>query len=420
MAEQPILLSDQNTFRHYIFFWLGQLTSLLGSSVVNFALIWWITIESQSATILSLAFFLSLLPQIFISLIAGVYIDRWDRKKIIFISDLSQAIISFGLVLIFLFNIQSVWLVLGMMVFRNLFQAVHQPTVAAIIPVMIPKDKLSRMNSLNMIASSAIMTIGPIVSGILIGFMEIATILWIDIGTFIIAFIPIIFIKIPSVVDRSKPKQGKPSFKQEIKEGYQIIMTIKGMFAFFALAVIGNFFISPQGVLRPYFISIYHQGSAKILSYISALVQVGMIAGALVIALRKKWKHKSRFIIIAQFMIGSGLLISALAPEGNFLIIGIGLFIFSFGIPITNSLYMTILQEKVPLDKQGRVSSIDLALSYSIMPISSLIAGPLAELLGVNVFFIILSGIFLLIVLAFTLFTDMRDVDKDIILSQNN
>ncbi len=406
-------IADQKTFRHYLLFWIGQLSSLLGSSIVNFALIFWVTIESQSATILSLSAFLTIIPRIFVTFFAGVYIDRWDRKKIILITDFCQSFFTLILFFLFFFNLRSVWLVIGFMVIRSAFQSIHQPTVIAIIPVMIPKEKLSRMNSINIIASSAIYTIGPIISGILIGFLDIQFILWFDIGTFLLAAIPTLLITIPSIMDHSKTKAAKKkSFKQEIKEGFQIIMQIRGMLAFFLLAIISNFLISPQGVLRPYFISIYHGGSAQILSYLSAISQVAMICGALFIASKKEWKHNAKIMILAQFLIGIGFMVTAIASKGNFIVIGIGLFIFAFGFPILNSLYMTILQEKIPLDKQGRVNAMDLTLSFSIMPISNLIAGPLAEVVGINILFMILAGTYLLVSLGFILFSDFRYVDS--------
>ncbi|MHA1561253.1 MAG: MFS transporter [Promethearchaeota archaeon] len=413
------LTSNQQTFQHYIIFWIGQLFSVLGSSVVFFALIWWITIESQSATILSLAFFFSMIPQIFVTLFAGVFIDRLDRKKIIIFADFGQALITLIIILMFVFNIASIWGVISLMIIRNLFQAIHQPAVAAIIPVMIPKEKLSRMNVINMLITSAIYVVGPVISGILIGFLDIENIeiiLWIDVGTFLLAIIPTLLITIPSVKKEPKTKTDvKISFKKEFKEGgYRAIMQIKGMFAFFISCIILNSLISPSAVLRPYFISIYHEGDAIMLSYISASIQIGMICGGLFILLRKQWKRKSMMIIVAFFIQGISYLVTSLAPKGDFLTLIIALFFFGIGFPIINSLYLTILQEVVPLDMQGRVNSIDIALSISIMPIAVLISGPIAEAIGVNYLFMILAALSLIILTIAVLFTDIRYMDKGI------
>jgi len=435
--EEVTPTSTQQTFQHYIFFWIGQLASLLGSSVVFFAVIWWLTIESESPTILSLAFFFSLIPQIIISLFAGVFIDRWDRKKIILFADFFQAFFTFILILLFMFNLSSVWGVITILILRNMFQAIHQPTVGAIIPVMVPKEKRSRMNSLNVLISSAIFAVGPIISGILLGFMDIEMILWIDVGTFILALIPTILITIPSIrkdqgdqseqtdqnanIDQENPIGQKPtsekksSFTKELKEGYYAIMQVKGMLAFFVTCILLNALISPSSVLRPFFISIFHGGDAKMLSYVSASMQVGMICGGVFISLRKQWKRKSLIITIVFFIEGISYMVMALVPKGQFWIILMALFFFGIGFPIINSLYLTILQEVIPLEMQGRVNSIDHALSISIMPIATLVSGPIAEAIGINYLFIILAGLHLIILSMAVLFTDFRYMDKGII-----
>ncbi|QEE17399.1 MFS transporter [Promethearchaeum syntrophicum] len=414
------LTSNQQTFKHYILFWIGQLFSLFGSSVVTFVLVYWITIEYQSAIILSLAVFFALIPQISVTLFAGVFIDRLDRKKIIIFADLFQAITTLILIIIFYFNLASIWVVISLMILRSFFQAIHQPAVAAIIPVMIPKEKLSRMNAINLLISSAVNTIAPIITGILILFWDFQTLLWIDIGTFLLAIIPAILITIPSVRKEQKTKTNeKISFKKELKEGYHAIMHIKGMLAFFALAVILNFLGSPSHVLRSYFILIFHEGNIQMLSYISAAMQIGMLCGSLLILLRKQWKRKSAMIIIAYFISCIGYLLSSWAPIGNFLLIMVGLFLFAFGIPIVNSLYLTILQETIPLDMQGRVNSVDFALSLSIMPIASLISGPIVEWIGIRYFYVILSTLSLIILTITVIFTDLRYMDKGIVNKEN-
>ena len=410
------LTSNQQTFQHYIIFWFGQLFSVLGSSIVFFALIWWITEESQSATILSLAYFFALVPQIIVSLFAGVFIDRLDRKKIIIFADFFQALFTLILILVFVFNLASIWLVISLIIIRNLFQAIHQPAVAAIIPVMIPKEKLSRMNSFNMLMTSAIMIVGPVISGILLGFWDIEIILWIDVGTFLLAIIPTLLITIPSIKKIQKSKTDKkPSFKKELKEGFQIIRKVKGMTAMFVVFIIINSLDSPANVLRPFFIIIYHQGDVKMLSYVSAIIQISFISGGLFISLRKQWKRKSMMIIIVYFISGLGFLICALAPVGNFLIIMVGSFLFYAGFPVVNALYLTILQEVVPLDMQGRVNSIDQALSFMVMPITILISGPIAGWIGINNLFIILAASHLIIFTIVALFSNLRYIDKGII-----
>lgn len=318
-----------------------------------------------------------------------------------------------GLAFIFLVNLQTLWIVIASIFVGSVFQAVQQPTVSAIIPVMVPKKMLSRLNSVNMILSSGINIIAPIIAGILLGILEVKYIVWIDVITYLIALIPTILITIPPVALNQNQKENKVSFFEEMKEGFRAITNIKGMVAIFASSIINNFLLVPQNSLRTYFISVYHEGSPQILSYISAALQTGIFLGAIFIALRKQWKRKSLLLFGGSLCIGIGYFITGITSKGNFILIGIGTFILGLGFPILNSTYLTILQDKIPLDKQGRVNSIDIAVSLSIMPLSNLITGPLADRYGINYLYIVCSSLFLVSFLSFWIFSDYRKIDDN-------
>jgi DHA3 family macrolide efflux protein-like MFS transporter len=148
------------TFRSYIFFWSGQLFSLLGSSIVQIVLIYWIYFETESLTMVSLAAFFSFLPIFILGPLAGVFADRWNRKVLIGLSDFCQALTTLSLILLFFFNIQQVWLIIFINSIRGIFQAFHWPVVNAIIPLMIPKKNLSRMNGINYFFTGLVNTMG--------------------------------------------------------------------------------------------------------------------------------------------------------------------------------------------------------------------------------------------------------------------
>jgi DHA3 family macrolide efflux protein-like MFS transporter len=143
------LLTDQEKFRSFIFLFIGQMVSLFGSSIVMFAIILWITIETGSATILSITSFLSFAPVIILIPFTGVYADRWNKKKIIIYSDLFQAIFTLGLVITFVIGVINLILILVLVVFRGISQAFHQPASASIVPFMVPQKYLSKINSIS-------------------------------------------------------------------------------------------------------------------------------------------------------------------------------------------------------------------------------------------------------------------------------
>ena len=181
--------ASPTTFRAYLFFWLGQLTSLLGSSIAQFVIIWWITLETGSALYLSIASFLGLAPMVILSPFAGVLVDRWSRRALIGVVDFLQALATVVLIFLFAVGIISIWHVLTLLTLRGIFQAFHYPATSAIIPLMVPKEKLSRMNGLNYLCNGAVTLMGPVVAALLLGFWLIHQILWVDVATFIICLL---------------------------------------------------------------------------------------------------------------------------------------------------------------------------------------------------------------------------------------
>ena len=147
MAE----LANKKTFKNYIFLYSGQLFSLLGSSITQFVIIWWITIETESTIILSIASFVYILPMTLAMPIAGVIVDRYNRKKIIVIVDSLQAFTTLFIIMLFNLEITEPLLIIILNGLLGLFQGFHMPTVSAIVPTMVPKDKLSRINGVSFI-----------------------------------------------------------------------------------------------------------------------------------------------------------------------------------------------------------------------------------------------------------------------------
>ena len=393
-TEEIEELVNNQTFKRYIFMWSGQLFSILGSSVVNFAITWWVIVLTGSPTLLSLGIFMYTLPMAFLTPIAGVLADRWSRKKIVAIADSLQASTTLWIIVLFIFGAANPLVVILIVGLRGIFQAFHVPTVSAITPTMVPKDKISRMNGFNYLFSSLINIIGPVLGALLYEMLhgDIFLILWIDIITFLIALIPLLITKIP-VVKRSKIEEKKNSFLFEFKTGIKTIRLIPGILTLLSLSMLLNFLLMPFNVLLPYIIEAphIHAGSASDFAFIMVFFQVGMVLGAILTSVKKEWKHKI-FTYFSSLVVCTGILsVLALAPNGFFLMMGIATFVLGFLLPIGNTIYMTIIQTVVPHDKMGRVISIHHSISALISPIGALIAGPLAEVIGVRIVFLLCS-----------------------------
>ncbi|GAH65828.1 unnamed protein product, partial [marine sediment metagenome] len=201
-------------------------------------------------TIVSLATFFSFLPQFILGPLAGVFVDRWNRKFLIGLSDFCQALTTLSLIFLFFFNIRQVWLIILINSIRGVFQGFHWPVVNAIIPLMIPKKNLSRMNGINYVFTGLVNTMGPIIAGILLVLFpnDITPILWVDILTFLIAITPLLLIKIPPILKKVLPEH-KRSYFREFKVGFKVIKIVPGLLTLLFVATVLNFLGNPFNTL---------------------------------------------------------------------------------------------------------------------------------------------------------------------------
>ena len=412
MAINMEIMPNKKSFRNYLYFWSGQLFSLFGSMVVYFVIIWWITEETQSPVYLAIGSFLFIICQVIFMPIAGVLADRLNRKVIILVADSLQAVTTLILLVLFQMNLANVWTVLIFIGIRSIFQAFHLPAVNSIIPAMVPKENLSRINGINFLFTGVVQIIAPLIGAILMILIPINTILWVDLITFFIALVPLALIQIPSA-ENHEEKVEKKSFFREFKQGLQTIKVIPGLVTIIFLSMLLNFLIRPFDTLMPYYINVFHGGSATHLAIVLIFFQGGMIFGALITSIKKTWKSKMKVIFgcITILMMGYGFM--ALAPPGGYLVIGIGGIAMGLALPIINALYQTFIQTVVPADKMGRITAIDSSLSMSISPIGTLISGPLAEVFGVNNLFLYCAILGIIVTILVWRFTRIKNVDYD-------
>ncbi len=404
--------ASSQSFKHYLFFWSGQLFSLLGSTIVQFVIIWWITIETEDLTIISVAFFFSFLPQFIFGPLAGVFTDRWNRKLMIALSDFFQAITTLSLVLLFFFDLQQVWMIILINSIRGLFQGFHWPAVNAIIPLMIPKKHLSRMNAINYIFTGLVNTMGPVIAGTLLLLLPIDQILWVDILTFLFAIIPLLLIRIPPLPKKEKIRKEK-SYFGEFKIGLKAIKIVPGLLTLLFVATILNFLGTPFSTLMIFFVEVTHFGTVENTAFVLASIQAGMFVGAIIVVIKKVWKKKILIIFLGIFIGEIGHLILALAPSRNFTIISIGGFIFAFIVPFVNTMFLTILQTVIPPDKQGRVMSNVITIVTLVSPLGMIISGPIAQVIGIEVLFITSSLLNIIFIVIVWMFSNIRNTNYD-------
>ncbi|MFX0113671.1 MAG: MFS transporter [Candidatus Hodarchaeota archaeon] len=415
--EQPETVTTE-TFRSYIFFWISQLQSLLGSGIIQFVIIIWITYEYESYFYLGLAAFLGYVPIVIFSPIAGVFVDRWDRKWIIGSVDFVQAIAAFALISLFWLKAADIWAVLALLTIRGCAQAIQMPAVSAIVPLMVPRDRLSQINALNELSNAIMLLLSPVIGAVLLSFWEIQDILWVDVSTFLFAVIVLLAIHIPTLTKRESSLETKQSFRSEFAEGTTFIRKKKGLLSLLATMTIANFFITPILVLYPLFVVEGHGGNETHVALILATFYAGTLTGGLLMA---SWKGFDRHIVGVVggiFFMYVGLILVALAPSGAWWLLIMGALIMGVTVPVSNVSSQTIWQKVVLPELLGRVMSVRTTVAWVSIPLSMVLAGVFAELIGVAAV-LFTCAVLGLAVLAYSWFmTELPNVESSLASSE--
>jgi DHA3 family macrolide efflux protein-like MFS transporter len=305
-------------------------------------------------------------------------------------------------------DVVVLWHVFVLLTVRGVFQAFHGPAVFAIVPTMVPKDKLSRMNGISYLFTSGVNLVAPVIAALLLGFLDISQILWIDPATSMAALIPLLLIIIPSV----RKEQDKSSFRKQFSEGFAFIKNAKGLLSFIVLATGLNFLLAPLSTLLPYYIKFDHFGAVSDLAFVMAFSQGGMVAGGLLMSVVTGFKRKMVVIISAIYILFVGYIMIALTPTGLFWFMAASGLIITFCFPIIDVLIMTMLQTVVPVEMQGRITSVTMSLAHAAQPAGMVISGVVAIFTGTANLFLGCAGLGILLVTLSWIFTDVRHVGK--------
>ncbi len=232
--------------------WSGQALSLFGSALVQFALIWWLTQKSGSATVLAIATLVGMLPQIVAGPFAGALVDRWNRRIVMMVADGTIAAFSLLLAYLFATGAVQIWHVYAIMAVRALGGAFHFPAMSASTRMMVPEKQLTRISGLNQTLQGINSLAAPPLGALLIGLMPTQGILLIDVTTAMLAIVPLIFIPIPQPRQHADAQQGaRTSLLQDIREALNYIRSMPGLVIIIFMALFLNFLLVPTSSLMP-------------------------------------------------------------------------------------------------------------------------------------------------------------------------
>ena len=384
-----------NWKRVFAIIWTGQFLSILTSSIVNFAIVLWLSLETGSAEVLAFATMAALLPQSVLGLVTGIVIDRWKRKRVMIMADSFIAFCTLILAVLFYFDLAKISHIYVLLALRSVGSAFHMPAMQASVPLLAPKSELMRIAGINQVIQSVCNIAGPALAGLFITMMKMTNILLLDVAGAAFACLSLCFVFIPD--PSHEERNSELHLWREAKEAIMEVRNQYGLSWLFLLSILATFVIMPVSVLFPLMTLNHFAGNAFQVSLVEVSWGGGaLLAGALLGLKKYRWNE---ILLINGMYIALGLtfLFSGLLPVSGFIWFAV---LTALG-GVCGSLYFatftTVIQSRIDPGVMGRVFSF--YMSFSMLPsmIGLLSTGFLADSIGLGNTFIISGGFLCLI-----------------------
>jgi MFS family permease len=359
----------------FVLVWLGQLVSLLGSSLTNFAVDIWVYQRSNSVTQLSQLILLTTLPYVIISPLAGILADRWNRRWVMILSDSGAAVSTLTIAALLVTGQIQIWHIYLATAVGSSFSAFQWPAYSAATTLLVPKKHLGRASGMIQFAQALGQLLAPLLGGVLLGVIQLSGIFVLDLSSFVFALTTLLLVRFPDHKVTQSQETNKTSFLTQAVYSFNYLTARSGLLALSLFFASSNFLVGMLQVLTyPLILSF---ASPAQLGMLLSFGGVGMVIGSL---LMSTWGGRQNYInILFCFMLlqGFSLLVAGLYP--SVFLLAIASFLFFLALPFINSCAQVIFQKKVAPDVQGRVFSLNGAICGSCLPLAYLVAGPLAD-----------------------------------------
>ena len=363
----------------------GQTVSMFGSMLVQYAIMWYLTILTESGVVLMLSALFGMLPQAVVSIFGGVWADRLNRKRLIIIADASIAVTTLALAFFMLSGYTDLWLIFLTLAIRSTGAGIQQPAVAALIPQLVPTPHLLRVNGIFQSISSAMMLVAPAAAGaIYAGAAQtwgpdaaIVPIFFIDVVTAVIGIGFLLAIAVPTI--RAVVDTG---YFADLVKGVRYTFThrfvrwLLALFAVIFILTVAPSMLTPLMVVRSF-------GSDVWLLTVNELAfSIGMLLGGILIATWGGLKNKVVMLVASSVLFG--VLTLALGLSTNVWVFFAFMFLVGLAVPFFSTPATTLLQERVEPEFQGRVFGFVGVVMATAMPIGMVLFGPLADVVPVE------------------------------------
>ena len=377
-TSTPAITKRPGGMAGFTIVWAGQIVSVLASNMTHFALTIWAFEKTGSATALGLMNTSFVLPLLLISPIAGVMVDRYNRKLMMMLSDLGAVTATVGILILHATGHLQIWHLYVAAVVNSLGGTFQWPAYSAAIATMVPKEKYSRANGLMSLIDSGPSVFSPMLAGALLPVMGLMGILILDVATFFLAIAALLIVHVPQPVNTVEGQAGKGNFMNEALYGFRYIFARRGLLGLLAFFLVMNFVIGTALTTSAPFILLRTDNDSAALGATQSAWAIGAVVGGLLVGAWGGFKRRVNSILLGEALVGLfGMVMFGLGRSLWFwmLMAGLGAVFF----PLVNGASQAIWQAKVAPDVQGRVFSARRMIAWLSDPITPIIAGVLAD-----------------------------------------
>ncbi|MFI7709359.1 MFS transporter [Nonomuraea sp. NPDC049480] len=361
----------------------GQTMSLFGSMVVQYAVMWWVTLQTRSGLAMALYVVAAFAPQGVVALFGGVLADRVNRRVLVMIADGGIALATLVLAFLMANGINDLWIVLLAVAVRSVGAGIQAPAVRAMIPQIVPGEHLMRVNGIFHTIQSAMALLAPAAAGAIFAVSGIVPVFFLDVITALIGIAMLGKVSVPAL---QRVAEASTTYRQDLVEGmrylrtHRIVRWLLSVYAITFLLTVAPSYVTPLMVARTF-------GTEEwLLTVLELAFSAGMLLGGVLMSTVLAKRGRIGLILVATY--GFGAVTVAMGLSTNvWVFYG---FMFAFGLlaPLLGAPFTTLIQERVEPGMHGRVFSYVSIVSALATPVSMVVFGPLADLVSVQVLLI--------------------------------
>lgn len=382
MSLKILHFFKEKWIRNTSLFLFSQTVSTLGSSVVNFSIFWYLTLKYSSGIIITILILCIFIPQTLISLFAGVWADKYIKKYIIISADSFIAFATFILVIFIFVGNESLYIIYTATVIRSIGSGIQAPSISSLIPELVPRKYLNKVNAINNILHSVVTLLSPAIGGIILGSFGIVHSLMFDIITAIIG-VGILSTLTVTKSEEVKDKNNESQIRQLINgvkyaRGNFVINNILKLFTVIYIIVTPIAFLYPLLVERTY------GNDIRKITFTEISWSLGMITGGISVVFTKKLRNKIKVSLWINFILGINFIIMGIFAH-KLSILLMTLFLGGIFVIIGDTAETVFIQENTSPEMMGRIFSMLHMIRSLIFPLAILVFGPLADFMSIKV-----------------------------------